>query len=65
MSFLAEMLAVVVVWLSSVALGQFGILLDTSPIAKSPPERTVSRSPRGSVQSPAPVAPQSRATPAV
>lgn len=65
MSFLAEMLAIVVVWLSSVALGQFGIVLDTCPLAKSVPERTVSRSPRGSVRAPVAVISQSRETPTV
>ena len=65
MSFLAEMLAIVVVWLSSVALGQFGIVLDTCPLAKATSERTVSRSPRGSAPSPVAMVPQSRATPTV
>ena len=63
MSFLAEILAIVVVWLSSLALGQLGIVLDTHPVAKSPPERKVLRSPRGSMKSPVTVAPPSRATP--
>ncbi|WP_425999706.1 hypothetical protein [Caulobacter sp. DWR1-3-2b1] len=63
MSFLAEILAIVVVWLSSVALGQFGIVLDTCPLTKSTSERTVSRSPRGSMPSPVAVAPQSMDTP--
>ncbi|WP_419251632.1 hypothetical protein ACN2C6_09745 [Caulobacter sp. ErkDOM-YI] len=62
MSFLAEMLAIVVVWLSSLALGQLGVALDAHPVAKSPPERKVSRSPRGSMKSPVTVAPPSGAS---
>ncbi len=60
MSLLAEILAVVIVWLSSAALGQFGIVLDTCPLAKSTSERTVSRSPRGTAPSPVAIAPQTR-----
>jgi hypothetical protein len=46
MSFLAEILAVMVVWLSSVALCQFGVVVDNNPKAKPPKERVVTRSPR-------------------
>jgi hypothetical protein len=53
MSFLAEMLAVVVIWLSAVALGQFGIVLDKCPQARPAAERLVSRSPREPLQRPA------------
>jgi hypothetical protein len=65
MSFLAEMLAIVLLWLSSLALGQLGIVLDSHPVAKSPPERNVLRSPRGSMKSPVAVAPPREAPPAV
>ena len=46
MSFLAEMLAVAVVWLSSFALCQFGVVVEhvVCPHAKSTQARTVSRS---------------------
>jgi hypothetical protein len=46
MSFLAELLAVMVVWLSSLALCQFGVVVDKEPRAKPVKERVVSRSPR-------------------
>ncbi|HQR87737.1 MAG TPA: hypothetical protein PLH31_00345 [Caulobacter sp.] len=62
MSLLAEILAVAVVWLSSVALGQFGIVLDTCPLAKTTSERTVSRSPRAA-PSPIAIAPQTAPLP--
>jgi hypothetical protein len=62
MCFLAEMLAVMVVWLSSVALGQFGVVLDKTPAAKPSHERTVSRSPRAPIATPIAVVPS--ATPA-
>lgn len=62
MSFLAEFLAVTVVWLSSVALGQFGVALDQCPRAKPTQARTVSRLPREPIQSP--VAATPRAAPA-
>lgn len=62
MSFLAEMLAVAVVWLSSFALCQFGVVVESavSPHAKAAHDkasqaRTVSRSRDASVQ-PKPVA---------
>ena len=42
MSFLAELLAIVVVWLSSIALGQLGVAIDQSPRANSAQGRTVS-----------------------
>lgn len=46
MGFLAEMLAVAVVWLSSFALCQFGVVIDHAvrPHAKSSEARTVNRS---------------------
>jgi hypothetical protein len=53
MSFLAEILAVMIVWLSSLALGQFGVAVDNNPKAKPAKERVVTRSPR---VSPPPVA---------
>lgn len=57
MSFLAEMLAVAVVWLSSFALCQFGVVVEHAvcPQAKSSEARTVSRSRETAVR-PAPVA---------
>jgi hypothetical protein len=58
MSFLAEMLAVVVVWLSSFALGQFGLAVDHCgcPKAHRTEARTVTRSPHADNSRPAPVA---------
>lgn len=57
MSFLAEMLAVAVVWLSSFALCQFGVAVEHAvcPHAKASEARTVSRS-RDAASRPAPVA---------
>lgn len=57
MSFLAEMLAVAVVWLSSFALCQFGVVVEHAvcPHAKSSEARTVSRS-RDAAVKPTPVA---------
>lgn len=55
MSFLAEFLAVMVVWLSSAALGQFGVVVEKKPLLKPAmerSERTVPRSPRTSIQVP-------------
>jgi len=56
MSFLAEMLAVAVVWLSSFALCQFGVSVEhgACPHAKSSQARTVNRS-REAVLRPVPV----------
>jgi hypothetical protein len=56
MSFLAEMLAVAVVWLSSFALCQFGVAIEHAvcPHAKSSQARTVSRS-RDAAVRPVPV----------
>ncbi len=60
MGVLAEMLAVAVVWLSSFALCQFGLVVDhrVCPHAKSQSSqaKTVARSPRNLVGKPAPVA---------
>lgn len=49
MGFLTEMLAVAVVWLSSFALCQFGVAVDSRacPNAKAHQTKTVARSPRG------------------
>lgn len=57
MSFLAEILAVAVVWLSSFALCQFGVVVEHAacPHAKSSEARTVSRS-RDTGVRPTPVA---------
>lgn len=63
MCFLAEMLAVMVIWLSSVALGQFGVVLDKKPAPKPSHERTVSRSPRSPIQTPVAAAPQTTPAP--
>lgn len=48
MDFLAEMLAVAVVWLSSIALCQFGVSVEhrICPHAKSVQAKTVARTPR-------------------
>lgn len=60
MGILAEMLAVAVVWLSSFALCQFGVVVDhrVCPHVKSQaaPSKTVARSPRNLVGKPSPVA---------
>ena len=55
MGFLAEMLAVAVVWLSSFALCQFGVTVDhrVCPHAKSQAQtKTVARSPRDARSTP-------------
>jgi len=60
MGFLAEMLAVLVIWLSSVALGQFGVAVDKKPLPKPTHERSeraVPRSPRTSIRVPVAAAP--------
>lgn len=56
MSFLAELLAVAVVWLSSFALCQFGVVVDHAvrPHTKPPEARTVNRS--RDVSQPPPIA---------
>jgi hypothetical protein len=57
MGFLTEMLAVAVVWLSSFALCQFGVAVESAcPHAKSQQDKTVARSPRGLAARPAPIA---------
>lgn len=57
MGFLAEMLAVAVVWLSSFALCQFGVAVEQAcPHAKSAQHKTVARSPRDTAGKPMPVA---------
>ena len=43
MSFLAEILAVMVVWLASLALSQFGVVVDHNPKAKTTKEQVVTR----------------------
>ncbi|HJV42819.1 hypothetical protein [Caulobacter sp.] len=66
MSFLAEMLAVAVVWLSSFALCQFGVATDSRAHAKAHghPVKTVARTPRGAAIKPPPIpVAASRATP--
>ena len=60
MGFLAEILAVIVIWLSSVALGQFGVAIDKKPLSKpnhERSERAVPRSPRTSIRVPVAAAP--------
>jgi len=57
MGFLTEMLAVAVVWLSSFALCQFGVAVESAcPHAKIQQHKTVARSPRGMAARPAPIA---------
>lgn len=67
MSFLAEMLAVAVVWLSSFALCQLGVATDSRAHAKAPhghAVKTVARTPRGAAAKPSPIpVAASRATP--
>jgi hypothetical protein len=48
MGFLAEMLALAVVWLSSIALCQFGVSVEhrVCPHAKNAQAKTVARTPR-------------------
>jgi hypothetical protein len=57
------MLAVMVVWLSSVALGQFGVVVDKKPVPKPSHERTVSRSPRAPITTPVAVVPSAAPAP--
>ncbi|PVM86683.1 hypothetical protein [Caulobacter endophyticus] len=45
MSFLSELLAAIVLWLSATALCQFGVVIEET-IIKPKVERTVARSPR-------------------
>ena len=54
MAFLAEMLAVTVVWLSSFALCQFGVATETRAHKSNhaPAVKTVARSPRAEVAKP-------------
>ena len=65
MSFLTEMLAVAVVWLSSFALCQFGVAVDNRacPNAKIHQNKTIVRSPRGMTIKSSPVAVNVPATP--
>jgi hypothetical protein len=62
MAFLAEILAVAVVWLSSFALCQFGVATETRghKADRAQATKTVARSPRGDAAKPRPV---SSATP--
>jgi len=58
MGFLAEILAVAVVWLSSFALCQFGVATDARGHAKAPhghAVKTVARTPRGDATRPSPI----------
>lgn len=57
MAFLAEILAVTVVWLSSFALCQFGMTTDTHvrKTAHGHAVKTVARSPRAETSKPPPV----------
>lgn len=57
MAFLAEMLAVAVVWLSSFALCQFGVATETRALKadRSHATKTVARSPRADAAKPRPV----------
>jgi hypothetical protein len=60
MGFLAEMLAILVIWLSSLALGQFGVAVDKKPLPKPSHERSeraVQRSPRTPIRVPVAAAP--------
>lgn len=63
MSFLAELLALTVVWLSSLALCQFGVVIDKHPRLKPVQERTVSRSPRAPITVPVALCPGPATTP--
>jgi hypothetical protein len=59
MSLLAEMLAAAVVWLSSFALCQFGVAVETRArpdAAQSQGAKTVARSPRGELPKLSPIA---------
>ena len=59
MSFLAEMLAAAVVWLSSFALCQFGVAVETRArpaAAQAPASKIVARSPRGEAAKLPPIA---------
>ena len=58
MSFLTEMLAVAVVWLSSFALCQFGVTVEgrVCPHAKNSHVKTVTRSPRDAAIKTSPMA---------
>ena len=46
MSILAELLAIAIVWLSSLSLCQFGVTLDHHPRVEAVQPRTVARTPR-------------------
>jgi len=50
MSILAELLAIAVVWLSSLSLCQFGVVLDHHPKVEAVQPRTVARTPRPVVE---------------
>lgn len=66
MGFLAEILAAAVVWLSSFALCQFGVAIEThvrSEPASAQASKTVSRSPRGEAPKLSPLAASGAATP--
>lgn len=66
MGFLAEILAAAVVWLSSFALGQFGVAVETRarpPADPAPAAKTVARSPRGDLPKLPPIAATAPATP--
>ncbi len=66
MSFLAELLAATVVWLSSFALCQFGVAVEArvrSEAAPAPASKTVARSPRGDLPKLPPIAATTPATP--
>ncbi|MDB5455563.1 MAG: hypothetical protein JWP92_1148 [Caulobacter sp.] len=45
MSILAELLAIAIVWLSSLSLCQFGVTLDRHPRVEAVRQRTVVRTP--------------------
>ena len=57
MSVLAELLAVVVVWLSAMALSHLGIDIKAETQISTSSERTVLRTPREGRQAPSPVVP--------
>lgn len=63
MSFLAELLALTIVWLSSMALCQFGVVIDKHPKLKPAQERTVTRSPRLPITAPIALCPGPSTTP--
>ena len=46
MAFLAELFAVIVLWLSALALGQFGMALERPPEPPAKVEKSVSRTPQ-------------------